>query len=281
MECNRASSKTQAAQASRADPGTSEQRWKAVRAHIAKGDKAKDKADQHYIAAGEHLKTLKAEHDGTWAEWEALVKEKAGIGKSRASELMQIADGTKTVEQSRAANAAANKRLRDRRSPSRDGENADEPETSAETMKAEFAASYGKAAAPSPLLPPPPTASENSWRVELTTDDGKRLINGVRFETKAEAALYAARSAQSLLSPLWRPMLRKAGHEPLTVVMTRVLASGDAANCELSLNGRAQLSFSHGGCHLLRWHPEDETEPSCPAATAPTDDGLDIPERRS
>ena len=103
MECNRASSKTQAAQASRADPGTSEQRWKAVRAHIAKGDKAKDKAEQHYIAAGEQLKTLKAEHDGTWAEWEALVKEKAGIGKSRASELMQIADGTKTVEQSRAA----------------------------------------------------------------------------------------------------------------------------------------------------------------------------------
>ena len=33
-------------------------------AHIAKGDKAADKAEQHYIAAGQHLKQLKAEHDG-------------------------------------------------------------------------------------------------------------------------------------------------------------------------------------------------------------------------
>jgi hypothetical protein len=33
----------------------SEQRWRAVKAHIAKGDKAKDKAEQHYIAAGQHL----------------------------------------------------------------------------------------------------------------------------------------------------------------------------------------------------------------------------------
>jgi hypothetical protein len=30
-----------------------------VKAHIAAGDKAKDKADQHYISAGQHLKALK------------------------------------------------------------------------------------------------------------------------------------------------------------------------------------------------------------------------------
>src|SRR5262249_24168382 len=35
-----------------------------IKAHIAKGDKAADKAEQHYIAAGQHLKQLKAEHDG-------------------------------------------------------------------------------------------------------------------------------------------------------------------------------------------------------------------------
>src|SRR5262245_9595182 len=84
-----------------------------IKARIAKGDKAKDKADQHYIAAGQYLKTLKAEHDeggGTWAEWEALLKEKIGIGKSRASELMAIADGTKTVE-----NVAADRRERQRK----------------------------------------------------------------------------------------------------------------------------------------------------------------------
>src|SRR5262245_13581125 len=65
---------------------------------IGKGDKASDKARQFYVAAGQHLKTLKAQHKGTWAEWEKILKVKIGIGKSRASELMQIADGRKTVE---------------------------------------------------------------------------------------------------------------------------------------------------------------------------------------
>jgi hypothetical protein len=153
----------------------------------------------------------------------------------------------------------------------------------ATTMKAEFAATDGAAAAdgaaavddadgsaPSPLLPPPTAASESSWRVELTTDDGTRRVNGVRLKTKAEAALYAIRSAQEILSPLWRPILREAGHEPLIVVMTRVLASADAVNCELSFpkqNRGTKLDIPHGGCHLLRWHPEGETdEPGCPAA---------------
>jgi hypothetical protein len=69
-----------------------------IRTHIAKGDRCKEKAEQHYIAAGQHLRTLKAEHKGSWSEWEELIKNKIGIGKSRASELMQIADGTKTAE---------------------------------------------------------------------------------------------------------------------------------------------------------------------------------------
>jgi hypothetical protein len=73
-----------------------------IRAHIAKGDKAKEKADQHYIAAGQHLKTLKAEHAGDWSEWEVLLKTRVGISTGRASELMQIADGRKTLEQVRA-----------------------------------------------------------------------------------------------------------------------------------------------------------------------------------
>jgi hypothetical protein len=59
-----------------------------IKVHIEKGDQAQDKAEQHYIAAGQHLKTLKAQHEGTWAEWEKVLK-KVGIGKSRASELMQ------------------------------------------------------------------------------------------------------------------------------------------------------------------------------------------------
>jgi chromosome segregation ATPase len=103
-------------------------RWKAVRAHIAKGDRAKEKAEQHYISAGQYLIALKAEHTGTWAEWAVLVQEKAGIGKSRASELMQIADGTKTVEGIREATAEKVRQIRARKSsPVRTGENAGEP----------------------------------------------------------------------------------------------------------------------------------------------------------
>jgi hypothetical protein len=250
-----------------------------IKAHIAKGDKAKEKADQHYIAAGQHLKTLKARHAGTWTEWEALLKEKIGIGKSRASELMQIADGTKTAAEVAAATTERSQRHR-ALSPLRNGENADDPETSAETMKAEFAASDGKAAAPS-KAEPPPTASESSWRAELTTEGGERWVNGVRFKTKAEAGLFVRMGISDLMLPPWTP----EDHEPLIVVMTRVLASADAANCSMRYPKKHRkagqlcnmLSFSHGECRLHVWHREDETEPSCPAATAPTDDGLDIP----
>jgi hypothetical protein len=104
-----------------------ELRYKAIRAHIAKGDKAKDKAEQHYITAGQHLRALKAEHAGTWDEWEALLKDKIGIGKSRASELMQIADGRKTVEGIRADTAERTAKTRAlQSSPLRSGEKGGE-----------------------------------------------------------------------------------------------------------------------------------------------------------
>jgi phage N-6-adenine-methyltransferase len=99
----------------------------AIKAHIAKGDRATEKAEQHYIAAGQHLKALKAAHTGPWADWESLLKTRIGIGKSRATELMQIADGRTTVEQIRAA-GAERKREHDERkkiSPLRNGESGE------------------------------------------------------------------------------------------------------------------------------------------------------------
>jgi hypothetical protein len=110
---------------------------KTIKAHIAAGDKAAEKSNNHYIAAGQHLKTLKASHGGTWAEWEALLRDKIGIGKSRASELMAIADGRKTVESARAATAYRVRRLRS--SPLRNGENAASPEAIADARKAVYA----------------------------------------------------------------------------------------------------------------------------------------------
>jgi hypothetical protein len=94
----------------------------AIKAHIARGDKAVEKAEQHYISAGQHLVTLKKQHKGNWADWEKLLKTKIDMSAGRASELMQIADGRKTFAQVRADNAGRNKQLRDRRSSSRDEE---------------------------------------------------------------------------------------------------------------------------------------------------------------
>jgi hypothetical protein len=97
-----------------------------IKAHIAKGDQAASKSEQHYIAAGQYLKELKADHKGDWAGWELTLKVKIGIGKSRASELMQIADGRKTTEQVRAftAERVRSHEARKKDSPLANGETA-------------------------------------------------------------------------------------------------------------------------------------------------------------
>jgi hypothetical protein len=144
----------------------------AIKVHIAKGDEAKDKAEQHYIAAGLHLTTLKTLHDGrggTWAEWEQLLKTKIGIGKSRASELMQIADGRKSVEEvrerSNESSAASHAKTRElSRSPLISGENADDPEASAEPVALDDEpADDGDAQ----TKEPPPTAPAEPPRAEV------------------------------------------------------------------------------------------------------------------
>jgi len=113
------------------------QHWSAAKECIAKGDKAAAKANDFHITAGQHLKVLKAAHDesgGTFAAWEALLKERVGIGKSRASELMQIADGTKTVEGIREATAEKVRQIRAHKSsPVRTGENSGNITTSIDT----------------------------------------------------------------------------------------------------------------------------------------------------
>jgi hypothetical protein len=94
---------------------------KAIKAHIAKGDHAKDKAEQHYISAGQHLKTLKARHDtdgGNWAEWSELLTGKCDLSTGRASELMQIADGRTSQEKIRAKDKDRKKLGRNKKSSS-------------------------------------------------------------------------------------------------------------------------------------------------------------------
>jgi uncharacterized protein YhaN len=121
-----------------------------IKAHIAKGDKAVEKVDEHYKAAGIYLKELKAEHADTWDKWETLLKTKIGISTGRASELMQVVDGRKTVEKLRADKAESVRQVRARVSSLRSEETtalgkagqarADDPTALPKNMKAQFAA---------------------------------------------------------------------------------------------------------------------------------------------
>jgi hypothetical protein len=246
---------------------------KTIKAHIAKGDHASEKAEQHYIAAGQHLKTLKDQHGGSWAEWEELLKTKVGIGKSRASELMQIADGRKTVAGVAAATTERSKKHR-ALSPLRNGENAGEPEASAEAMKARFAADdddgHDQERDRKECIALDAKVKEaereraqwlhdqhggrepGSWHVEITDDDGKVWSSGVRLATKDEAMRHMALAVNDFISAA------------SPIVAMRVVQSADAPNMCFDRyksgphKGRFnyRLVFEHGTCHLFGWHEE-------------------------
>lgn len=73
-------------------------------AHIITGDKAKDKAEQHYKSAGLYLIEAKARVERTKGlTWVQSLVNNCPVGKSRSYELIAIADGRKTVEEVRAA----------------------------------------------------------------------------------------------------------------------------------------------------------------------------------
>jgi hypothetical protein len=92
---------------------------KEIRVLVEKGDHAKEKSRQFYLAAGLHLKTLK-DCSASAAAWEKLVRNKCGLGRSRAYELLAIAGGRTTVEQVR---ANTNKRKTEHRArPFRNGQ---------------------------------------------------------------------------------------------------------------------------------------------------------------
>src|SRR5262249_53481599 len=108
-----------------------------IKAHIAKGDKAKDKAEQHYIAAGQYLKQLKDDCPDQKTFLEKVERE-IGIGKSRTYELLQIGDGRKTVTKVRAdtAKRTADTKARLKLSAT-SGQNADDPRASADAEQEE------------------------------------------------------------------------------------------------------------------------------------------------
>ena len=78
------------------------QRCKAIKAYISKGDHAKEKAEQYYISAGQHLHALR-ETCSSKKSWEEVLRKRCDLSTGRASELMQIADGRKTQAEIREA----------------------------------------------------------------------------------------------------------------------------------------------------------------------------------
>jgi hypothetical protein len=159
-----------------------------IKVLVEKGDKAKEKSDQFYVAAGQHLKTLHAIHkerNGTWTEWETLLKERCGIAKSRASDLMLIADGTKTIDQVRerankSAKAAQQEKRRRQISPLISGE------------------SRTLAALPATEVPKVDDASAKitmAWVDELENEVSRRDIQIVELKSEI-AELKAARASE-------------------------------------------------------------------------------------
>jgi hypothetical protein len=79
-----------------------------IKAHIAKGEKARERADKnhtrsedHFISAGQYLITLKAAYAPSKEAWELLLTTKVGLSTGRASELMQLASGQKSLQEIR------------------------------------------------------------------------------------------------------------------------------------------------------------------------------------
>jgi hypothetical protein len=92
---------------------------KEIRVLVEKGDHAKEKSRQFYLAAGLHLKTLK-DHSTSTAAWVKLAKKECNLSRTRAFELLALAGGRTTIEKMR---ADTNKRkIKHRARPFRNGQ---------------------------------------------------------------------------------------------------------------------------------------------------------------
>ena len=93
-----------------------------IKVLIEKGDKAAEKAEQFYKSAGIHIKEIKQKES---EHWETIVRDQCGLGRSRAYELMAIADGRTTLEKVR---AGANERKKVHRAKSESVPERTEPD---------------------------------------------------------------------------------------------------------------------------------------------------------
>jgi hypothetical protein len=86
-----------------------------IKVLVEKAVCAVEKAQQFYTAAGQQIKALQKLFPDNW---ETLIKEHCGIGRSRAYEIVAIADGRSSIEEVRAGNAQRQKISREKKSES-------------------------------------------------------------------------------------------------------------------------------------------------------------------
>jgi hypothetical protein len=124
-----------------------DQRCKAINDLALKHAKGEVKQEQYLIAIGKHIAAIKEEYPD---KWETIVEERCSIKRSRAYELMAIANGTMTVEQLRLKKAESMRRARSAR-PQRGGQDKDadgeEAEAEDDAEELEAAAEPPRAAA--------------------------------------------------------------------------------------------------------------------------------------
>src|SRR5262249_49350173 len=106
-----------------------EQACRAIAALLTKLEHAAEKISQYKCSIGQHIVAIKKARPNDWLK---LVRVQCNLRRAQAYHYLALVHGTTTVEEQRAANAAANKRLRKRQraskaSPSRDGQGSSHP----------------------------------------------------------------------------------------------------------------------------------------------------------
>jgi len=140
-----------------------------VKVLIEKGDRAAEKAEQFYKAAGIHIRQIKEQ---SLDDWETVVREQCNIGRSRAYELMAIADGKTTLEKVR---AGSNERKRVHRAKSESVPERTEPAHATGSAIVDIEERRAQMAA----LDEPETVDEIDRRATCVTNTIRRHIEGL------------------------------------------------------------------------------------------------------
>jgi hypothetical protein len=144
-----------------------------INALVTKLGHAERKIDEYQRSIGQHIATIKKARPKDWQE---IIEARCNLKKSRAYELLAIADGRKTVEGVRAEKAESVRRLRAR--PLRSGQ-----ETATASTKAE---------------PPPATTTTPTGNGAVQSSAGQPLLCGE--EAPAEPVTETAESSDWSLS---------------------------------------------------------------------------------